>query len=442
MLKRLRGACLGQRWGIEKLSFGRLTQAVIGSIIFVFFINQGSANSDRSIKVIGWGALSGSYADYGVNSRAALIAAVEEINLSGGVKLADGAYATIDLIAFEDTKCSEEKSIAVLNNATRSQGILAAFGGTCSSECLGVFQELNRYSQDVGSIDLLAPVLVDTCIRPGLARISDWVFRNVANDIEIYDRFFEWIRENYPEVKTFGGGVELDDPRAYVYHTAVFVQMALRNGFKWVGPVVKGAGPNVKQGMKALQAATVNHNWRKTETDFRSQVIRITKHKPDMILVIGHSRSTCGFVTELRKQNIDVKLIVGFSPVASRDSLDRCGQELEGMLVPTTFAEMSSEGKHAAAKVVSHGGVLNHQSAAAWENAFFFLRAAQEAKLMAREDTLLEDRLRLKQALAKTTHMLGLIGPIARDGVGEVIRPYVIVRAVSGQWLVVYDPRS
>jgi branched-chain amino acid transport system substrate-binding protein len=420
----------------------RLTWVVIGFLVSILAIGQASANSNRSIKVVGWGALSGPYADYGVNSRAALTAAIEKINSLGGVELADGTYATIDLIAFEDTECNQTKSIEVLKSAVRSQGVLAAFGGTCSSECLAVFQELDRWSRDKSNASLLLPVLADTCIRPGLARISDWAFRNVANEIHMYDSFFGWIRENYPEVRTFGGGVEFDDPRAYVYHTAVFVQMAIRNGFKWLGPVVEGAGPNVKQGMKALQAATSHHNWRKTETEFRSQVFSITKHKPDMILITGHTRSTCGFLKELRRQVVDVKLVVGFSPFAARDSLARCGRELEGMLVPTTFAEMTSEGINAAARVASHGGVLNHQSAAAWENAFFLYRAAIEADLMATEDTLLEDRLKLKQALTNVSRMLGLIGPIRRDGAGEAARPYVVVRAVNGQWSVVYDPRS
>ena len=419
-----------------------LTWTIIVFLVFTLAVDKAFANSDRSIKVIGWGALSGPYADYGVNSRAALTAAIEKINSLGGVELADGTHATIDLIAFEDTECNQKKSIGVLKAAVRSQGVLAAFGGTCSSECLAVFQELDRWSRDESHASSLLPVLADTCIRPGLAILSDWAFRNVANEIHMYDVFFGWIRENFPEVRTFGGGVEFDDPRAYVYHTAVFVQMALRNGFKWVGPVVKGAGPNVKQGMKALQAATSHLNWRKTETDFRSQVFSITKHKPDMILVSGHTRSTCGFLKELRKQNIDVKLIVGFSPVASRESLDQCGEELEGMLVPTTFAEMTPEGKHAAARVASHGGVLNHQSAAAWENAFLFLRAAEEAKLIGTTDTLLEDRVRLKLALTKIPYIPGLIGTVYRYSSGDARRPYVVVRAVNGQWSVVYDCRS
>ena len=448
MLRRLHKTYWGRVRSLNDLISWWLAWTIIVFLVLTLAVDKAFASSDRSIKVIGWGALSGPYADYGVNSHAALTAAIEKINSLGGVKLADGAHAPIDLIAFEDTECNQKKSIGVLKGAARSQGVLAAFGGTCSSECLAVFQqldrfqELGRWSRNQSYVSSLLPVLADTCIRPGLALISDWAFRNVANEIHMYDLFFGWIRENFPEVRTFGGGVEFDDPRAYVYHTAVFVQMALRNGFKWVGPVVKGAGPNVKQGMKALQAATSHHNWRKNETDFRSQVFSITKHKPDMILVSGHSLSTCGFLKELRKQNIDVKLIVGFSPVASRESLDRCGEELEGMLVPTTFAELTPEGKDAAVRVASHGGVLNHQSAAAWENAFLFLRAAEEAKLIGTTDTLVGDRVRLKLALTNITHFPGLIGTVFRYASGEASRPYVVVRAVNGHWSVVYDCRS
>lgn len=437
MLSRSQKVYRGRVWRLSGLIPWWLIWTIIVFLALTSTVDKTFANSDRSIKVIGWGALSGPYADYGVNSRAVLTAAIEKINSLGGVKLADGTHAPIELVAFEDTECNEEKSIEVLKVAARVQGVLAAFGGTCSSECLAVFQQLDRWSREESHVSSPLPVLADTCIRPGLAVLSDWAFRNVANEIHMYDVFFGWIRDNFPEVRTFGGGVEFDDPRVYVYHTAVFVQMALRNGFKWVGPVVEGAGPNVKQGMKALQAATGHHNWRKNETDFRSQVVSITKHKPDMLLVSGHTRSTCGFLNELRKQNVDVKLIVGFSTVASRESLDRCSQALEGMLVPTTFAEITSEAKHAAERVTDHDGVLNHQSAAAWENAFLFLRAAEAAKLIGTPDMILEDRVRLKLALTKIPYISGFLGNVHRYPSGEATRPYIAVRAVNGQWSLV-----
>jgi branched-chain amino acid transport system substrate-binding protein len=51
----------------------------------------------RTIRIAGFGALTGPVKSFGLNSRAAQQAAIDEINHGGGVRLADGSKAALVL---------------------------------------------------------------------------------------------------------------------------------------------------------------------------------------------------------------------------------------------------------------------------------------------------------------------------------------------------------
>ncbi|MFM2423450.1 MAG: hypothetical protein RL291_1980, partial [Pseudomonadota bacterium] len=71
-----------------------------------------SLAQDREIKINGIGALSGVVRIFGINSKAAMEAAVDQINKSGGVKLGDGARGKLVFEYFDD-RCTAEEGIAV-----------------------------------------------------------------------------------------------------------------------------------------------------------------------------------------------------------------------------------------------------------------------------------------------------------------------------------------
>ena len=89
-------------------------------------------------------------------------------------------------------------------------------GTTCSGVCQAMFGVLQKKRGDTSDSGVQMPILADTCIRPGLAKISDWSFRNVPNEITMYDELFKWIRTAYPNVKTFTGGSETDQGHSFI----------------------------------------------------------------------------------------------------------------------------------------------------------------------------------------------------------------------------------
>jgi branched-chain amino acid transport system substrate-binding protein len=306
-----------------------------------------------------------------------------------------------------------------------------------------MFGVLQKKVGDASDSGLQMPILADTCIRPGLAKISEWAFRNVPNEIAMYDALFAWLSQQHPGIKTFSGGTETDQGHSFITHTAVIVQAAIKHGFEWVGPAVPELGPKVKQGMKELQAAAKTQHWLMGDTNYSVQARKIKKQNPDMILVSSHPFSACGFLKEMKRQRVKPKLLVGLTSSASQETLNGCMKEAEGIIIPTGFAPITAEAQKANAIVTGAGGFLDLHSAAAWENAFLVKAAVEAAGITAKSDTLAEDRAKFRDALATITASDGLIGPVTRDTAsGEASKPYVYVQVVDGKWKVIHDPRG
>src|SRR5262245_62574315 len=96
-----------------------------------------AAAQERAVKIAGFGAKSGVVRSFGVNSEAALLAAADEINKAGGIKLGDGTRGKM-VVEFFDDRCNAEEGISVLRRIA-SADWLVAIGPTCSNVAEPVF---------------------------------------------------------------------------------------------------------------------------------------------------------------------------------------------------------------------------------------------------------------------------------------------------------------
>ena len=256
----------------------RLITALIITVLNLATVTLGDTH--RSFKIMGWGAQSGSFKSYGVNSEIALRSAVAEINAAGGVKLGDGTMVPIEVIGYEDSACKKDQNIAILRKTVSTTDAIVGMGTTCSGSCQAMFGVLQKKVGDASDSGLQMPILADTCIRPGLAKISEWAFRNVPNEIAMYDALFAWLSQQHPGIKTISGGTETDQGHSFITHTKVIVQAAIRHGFEWVGPAVPELGPKVGQGAKELQAAAKTQHSLMGDTNYSVQARKIKKQNP------------------------------------------------------------------------------------------------------------------------------------------------------------------
>ncbi len=79
---------------------------------------------ERTLKITGFGAKSGVVRVFGINSEAAMKAAAEEINKSGGVTLGDGTKAKLT-VEFLDDRCNAEEGISVIRRIASTDAFVA-----------------------------------------------------------------------------------------------------------------------------------------------------------------------------------------------------------------------------------------------------------------------------------------------------------------------------
>ncbi|MCY4470543.1 MAG: ABC transporter substrate-binding protein, partial [Thiotrichales bacterium] len=286
------------------------------------------------------------------------------------------------------------------------------------------------------------PILTDTAIRPGLAKKSQWTFRNVPNEITMYDEMFSWLRSQYPDAKTIYGGTETDQAHSKLTFAIVIVPMAKKHGFEWVGGGIEGVTGKVREGFENVLEVSKSSNWLMADTNFSVQARAFKKSGADMMIVSSHPFTTCGMLKEMKRQRIKPKVLVGLTSSSSAETLKGCSAAAEGMYIPTGFAPITDAAAKVAAAAEANGGSADLHSAAAWENAHIIKQVVESAGIMAKPETLEADRRKVRdglEALAKVDGLMGEIGRVQDEG--ESVKPYVFVQAESGTWKVVHDPR-
>jgi len=373
---------------------------------------------ERTVKIYGFGAKSGVVGIFGQQSEAAMQAAAALINRSGGVTMGDGTKARL-VIEYLDDRCTAEEGINALRRIAAQNDAVVAIGPTCSNVAEPVFGILQKKAGDTSDSGLQFPLYTDVAAKGGLASISEWSFRNVPSEANMYKSVFEWIKATRPDLKTFWGGVEKD----FAHSNATYGVIKTQAGAQ--GIEVKGQS-----------------EWLLNDTNFSNQVREMKRAGADIVAISAHPFTTCGVLKEMARQNVKPKLLVGLTSSSSMETLQGCAQQAEGLLIPTSFAPVTEEAKKAALAVQAINNKYNMDlhSAAAFENVFTLKELIEQHKIMGRPDTVAADRQKMRQALATMKETTGLLGKVGRTADREAIKPFLFVQAKGGSWTVAHRP--
>lgn len=374
-----------------------------------------AAAQERTVKIAGFGAKSGVVRSFGVNSEAAIRAAADEINKAGGVKLGDGTRGKI-VAEFYDDRCNAEEGISVIRRIAGGDWVVA-IGPTCSNVAEPLFGILQKKVGDASDSGLQFPVFTDVAIKGGLAKISEWAFRNVPSEMTMYSSLFNHVRTAFPEAKTVYGGVEEDFAHSRALWYAVMKDRASVNGFKVLG----------------------ESKWLLNDTSFSTQVREMKKANADVVAISAHPFTTCGVLKEMQRQGVKPKVLIGLDSSSSLETLEGCAKQAEGMIIPTSYAPVTPKAIAAAKATAKFKGSADLHSMAAWENVFILKDVMESEKILAKPDTVQADRRKIREGLAKLTATEGLLGTTKRAD-REAEKPFVFVRAKNGQWAVYHNP--
>ncbi len=372
---------------------------------------------ERTVKITGFGAKSGVVRVFGVNSEAAMKAAAEEINKAGGVTLGDGSKAKFT-VEFLDDRCNAEEGISVVRRIASSDAFVAV-GPTCSNVAESLFGILQKKAGDASDSGLQFPIIADVAAKGGLAKISEWSFRNVPSELDMYKSLMGWIKTQYPDLKTIYGGVEKDFAHSNATY-GVMKGQAEENGFQVLG----------------------TSEWLLNDTTFSTQVRDMKRANADIVAISAHPFTTCGVLKEMDRQGVKPKILIGLTSSSSIETLQGCAKQAEGIIIPTSFAPVTPEAKKAAEQVAKFGGSADLHSAAAYEIMFMFKDVIEQQKIMAKVDTVEADRNKMRQGLAALKETNGLLGKIGRTADREAIKPFLYVQAKDGSWQVLHKPSS
>lgn len=376
---------------------------------------SGAAAQERTVKIAGMGAKSGVVRSFGVNSEAAILAAADEINKAGGVKLGDGTRGKI-VMEFFDDRCTAEEGISVTRRIA-SADFLVIIGPTCSNVAEPQFGILQKKVGDASDSGLQMPIFTDVAIKGGLAKISEWAFRNVPSEMTMYSSLFNYVRTEFPQAKTVYGGVEEDFAHSRALWYAVMKDRANANGFKVLG----------------------ESKWLLNDTNFATQVREMKKADADVVAISAHPFTTCGVLKEMQRQGVKPKVLIGLDSSSSLETLEGCAKQAEGMIIPTSYAPVTPRAIAAAKATAKFKGNADLHSMAAWENVFILKDVMESEKVLAKPDTVQADRRKIRDGLAKLKTTEGLLGTTKRED-REAEKPFVFVRAKNGQWSVYHNP--
>ncbi len=372
--------------------------------------------SDRTVKIAGFGAKSGVVRSFGINTEAVMRAAAKAINDKGGVKLADGSMAQME-VSFDDDRCNAEEGISVVRRIASTDAVVGV-GPTCSNVAEPLFGILQAKAGDEGDSGLQFPIFTDTAIKGGLAKISEWAFRNVPNESQMYKSLFEWLASEHPDAKSVYGGVEEDFAHSRFTWYKVMKTQSAEAGYE-----VKGES-----------------KWLLNDTNFTTQVREMKRGGADIIAISAHPFTTCGVLKEMARQRVEYKVLVGLTSSSSLETLNGCAKQAEGIIIPTSFAPVNPDAVAAADAAAAMGGSADLHSAAAWEIMMILKDVIEGAGIQATADSVEADRRAIRDGLASLKSAKGLLGEIKRTDEGEAVKPYVYVHADSGAWTVLHDP--
>lgn len=397
---------------MRKLSLA-VAAAFAGANLFAV---SGAMAQDKTVTIAGFGAKSGVVRSFGINSEAAMLAAADQINKTGGVKLADGSKAKI-AVEYYDDRCTAEEGISVARRMAGTDALVGV-GPTCSNVAEPLFGILQKKAGDASDSGLQFPIFSDVAIKGGLARISEWSFRNVPNEMTMYSSLFYWLKQTHPEMKTVFGGVEEDFAHSRATWYVVMKDRAGANGFSIAGET----------------------KWLLADTNFATQVREMKKANADIVAISAHPFSTCGVLKEMQRQGVKPKLLVGLTSTSSLETMQGCAKQAEGMMIPTSFAPVNKDGKAAADATAKFKGSADLHSMAAWENMFILKQVMESEKISGNPKDVQADRRKIRDGLAKLKVTKGLMGDTKRTEDREADKPYLFVQAKGGHWTVLHNP--
>lgn len=384
----------------------------------------GAFQSEGTVRIGGMWPLSGPAAFFGKAAHGLASLAVDEINEAGGL-VVDGKRVKLALHA-QDEACNAEQGLAVVKRLATVDKVIFSLGPGCSSVAEPVFGTLQKKLGDASDSGLQLLFFTDIATKFGLAKLSPWVFRNTPDEPAMYDFVVKYLKEKHPDLKTVMVSYESD-----FAHSAATWNLAVK--------------PALERHKHHQIVEVVD--WRWLDNEYGAQVTRLRKANADVYFSLTHTPSTCPSMLELKRQRVKPKMVIGITSLAGTEVLQQCPDVAAGIIAPSNFAPITPRAKQVADKAWErYKADSNIHSVPAYENVHLMKGLIEKAAIKNTEDTLLADRRKLRDQLAKVGTFQGVVGKITMRPEDDPVKPrdvdkdMILVQIKAAKWDVFWAP--
>ena len=356
-------------------------------------------------------------ASYGVQIRAAIEVAVEEVNARGGIS---GRKLKMTLLDYEGDAAL---GIQLARRLIDKEQVIAIHGPDWSSVAEAVFPICER-----SKILCFSP----TSTKPGVSAPYWWAFRNTVDENVLIPLTLAWVKQSYPWVKTVALMTDIKDAYSKSLGHDVFRTKLREMGIELVEDVDYVTG----------------------DTDFSAHITKIKAKNPDMIAVGGTWVETANMMKEAEKQDLKVLWVDGVGFGNAR-LIENTGQASEGAVFNATYdkdanTELNkSYVKRLLDKVPQE--TPHWPAANAYDAMKMLAYAIEKANIDNTTKSLETDRQKVREELAKVKEFSGITSEDGKitmvdmvDGkhVGDAIKKGVLTQIQNGQFVLVGEGKN
>ncbi len=401
-----------------------MVTAILVGVLLAWPGGAAAFQEEGTLRVGGMWALSGGAAFFGKSSLGLATLAIDEINEAGGVKI--GGKAVKLAIHPQDDACKPEQGLTAVRRLATVDKVLFSLGPSCSSVAEPVFGTLQKKLDDSSDTGLQLLFFTDTATKFGLAKLSPWVFRNTPDEPAMYDFIVKYLKEKHPELKT--------------------VMVSYESDFAHSSATWKGAlEPAIKKHGHHQVVEVVDWPW--LDTEMGAQVTKLRRANADVYFSLTHTVSSCASFKELKRQRVKPKMIFGITSLAGTEVLLQCPEVADGVISPSNFAPITARAKQLADKAWDkYKADSNIHSVPAYENVHLMKGLIEKAGLTNTEESLLQDRRKVRDLLAQVGSFQGVIGKITLRPENDPVKPrdvdkdMLLVQVKSAKWAVFWAP--
>lgn len=368
-----------------------LRAATVASLSLTLALGVEAQSLPAEIPIGALETLTGDSSVYGLSIKAGLELAFQEINSSGFL-----GKSQIKLVIL-DEKADKQEGISVMSKLINDEHVAAVFGPTLSSVAFAA----DPVAQKAG-----VPVIGTSTTASGITDMGNYIFR-----------------DSLPQSSFVPAPISAVKARFGVKKAAMIFE-ATNEYSKSESEVFKAALK--AQGIDLVATESYSHG----DTDFRTQLNKLRLHKPDVLVISALAGEAVPVLQQAREIGFTVP-IVGGNGLNSPNVVKVAQAAAEGVMVGAAWFRDTPNPKSrafVAAYQAKYGTVPDQFAAQAYQGAYILANAIKVAGSA--------DRKAIRDSLAKTHNLDGVLGQFSFDEKRDPVHPSLTLVVQGGQYKV------